>query len=196
MKYVSHQVKGGLMEKSIRFVAYVLGFLAVLSLVQTVTANKFEVLKERSGQFSNDIVSIKTIEKQLDCLAINIYREAGHEPFEGKVGVAQVTMNRVKDGRFGNDVCGVVYQKNVVMERVVCQFSWACDSVHKNRPVNKDAYNESYAVAKKVLLENFRLDVLKDALYYHATYVNPQWNLDKIGKIGQHIFYKQKEKRI
>jgi spore germination cell wall hydrolase CwlJ-like protein len=196
MKYVSHQVKGGLMEKSIRFVAYVLGFLAVLSLVQTVTANKFEVLKERSGQFSNDIVSIKTIEKQLDCLAINIYREAGHEPFEGKVGVAQVTMNRVKDGRFGNDVCGVVYQRNVVMEKVVCQFSWACDSVHRNRPINKEAYNESYAVAKKVLLENFRLDVLKDALYYHATYVNPQWNLDKIGKIGQHIFYKQKEKRI
>jgi hypothetical protein len=78
MKYVSHQVKGGLMEKSIRFVAYVLGFLAVLSLVQTVTANKFEVLKERSGQYSNDIVSIKTIEKQLDCLALNIYREAGH----------------------------------------------------------------------------------------------------------------------
>jgi spore germination cell wall hydrolase CwlJ-like protein len=196
MKYVSHQVKGGLMEKSIRFVAYVLGFLAVMSLVQTVTANKFEVLKERSGQFSNDIVSIKTIEKQLDCLAINIYREAGHEPFEGKVGVAQVTMNRVKDGRFGNDVCGVVYQRNVVMERVICQFSWACDSVHRNRPINKAAYNESYEVAKKVLLENFRLDVLKDALYYHAVYVNPQWNLDKIGKIGQHIFYKQKEKRI
>ena len=184
------------MEKSVRFIAYVLGFLAVMSLVQTVTANKFEVLKERSGQFSNDIVSIKTIEKQLDCLAINIYREAGHEPFEGKVGVAQVTMNRVKDGRFGNDVCGVVYQKNVVMERVVCQFSWYCDSTHRNRPINKDAYNESYAVAKKVLLENFRLDVLKDALYYHATYVNPQWKLEKIGKIGQHIFYKQKENRI
>jgi spore germination cell wall hydrolase CwlJ-like protein len=196
MKFVSHQVKGGLMEKSIRIIACILGLFAVMSLVQVVTANKFEVLKERSGQFSNDIVSIKTIEKQLDCLAINIYREAGHEPFEGKVGVAQVTMNRVKDGRFGNDVCGVVYQKNVVMERIVCQFSWACDSVHKNRPVNKEAYNESYAVAKKVLLENFRLDVLKDALYYHAAYVNPQWNLDKIGKIGQHIFYKQKEKRI
>jgi spore germination cell wall hydrolase CwlJ-like protein len=196
MKYVSHQVKGGLMEKSIRFVAYVLGFLAVLSLVQTVTANKFEVLKERSGQYSNDIVSIKTIEKQLDCLALNIYREAGHEPFEGKVGVAQVTMNRVKDGRFGNDVCGVVYQKNVVMEKVVCQFSWACNSVHRNRPINKEAYNESYAVAKKVLLENFRLDVFKDALYFHAVYINPQWNLDKIGKIGQHIFYKQKEGRL
>jgi spore germination cell wall hydrolase CwlJ-like protein len=189
-------MKGGLMEKSFKLVSYLIGLVAVVFLVQSITATKFAVLKERSGQFSNDIVSIKTIEKQLDCLAINIYREAGHEPFEGKVGVAQVTMNRVKDGRFGNDVCGVVYQRNVVMERIVCQFSWACDSVHRNRPVNKAAYNESYEVAKKVLLENFRLDVLKDALYYHAVYVNPQWNLDKIGKIGQHIFYKQKESRI
>jgi spore germination cell wall hydrolase CwlJ-like protein len=196
MEYISHQVKGGLMEKSFKFIACTLGFLAVMSLVQTVTANKFADLKERSGYYNKDIVSIKTIEKQLDCLAINVYREAGHEPFEGKVGVAQVTMNRVKDGRFGNDVCGVVYQKNVVMERVICQFSWACDSVHRNRPVNKAAYNESYEVAKKVLLENFRLDVLKDALYYHAVYVNPRWNLDKIGTIGQHIFYKQKESRI
>jgi spore germination cell wall hydrolase CwlJ-like protein len=78
------------------------------------------------------------------------------------------------------------------MEKVVCQFSWACDSAHKNRPINKEAYNESYEVAKKVLLEGFRLSILKDALYYHAAYVNPRWPLDKIGQIGQHIFYRQK----
>jgi spore germination cell wall hydrolase CwlJ-like protein len=140
---------------------------------------------------STDVVSIRDREKQLDCLAINIYREAGHEPFEGKVAVGQVTMNRVVDGRFGKDVCGVVYQKNVVMERVICQFSWACDSVHRNRPINKPAYTESYEVAKKVLLEGFRLDIMKKAMYYHADYVNPNWKLEKIGKIGRHIFYKE-----
>ncbi len=179
------------MEKSIKFISCLAGLLAVAFLVQTLTTQKFAVLKERNGYFSQDIVSIKTREKQLDCLAINIYREAGYEPFEGKVAVAQVTMNRVASGKFGDDVCGVVYRKNVIMEKVVCQFSWACDSVHRNRPVNKEAYNESYAVAKKVLLENFRLDILKDALYYHATYVNPRWQLEKIGQIGQHIFYRQ-----
>ena len=182
------------MEKSIKLVSYLVGFLAVAVLVQTITATKFSTLKEKGGYYSPDVVSIKVREQQLDCLAINIYREAGHEPFEGKVAVAQVTMNRVNDGRFGKDVCGVVYQKNVVMERVVCQFSWYCDSVHRNRPINKEAYNESYEVAKKVLLEGFKLDVLKDALYYHATYVNPQWPLQKIGQIGQHIFYKPKQK--
>jgi spore germination cell wall hydrolase CwlJ-like protein len=187
-------MKGGLMEKSIKLISYLVGFLAVAVLVQTITTTKFTTLKAKNGYSSPDVVSIKVREQQLDCLAINIYREAGHEPFEGKVAVAQVTMNRVKDGRFGKDVCGVVYQKNVIMEKVVCQFSWACDAVHKSRPVNIAAYNESYEVAKKVLLEGFQLSILKDALYYHATYVNPRWPLDKIGQIGQHIFYKPKEK--
>ncbi len=182
------------MEKSIKFLSYFAGFIAVFFLVQTITATKFSTLKEKNGYYSQDVVSIKTREKQLDCLAINIYREAGYEPFEGKVAVAQVVMNRVKAGEFGNDVCGVVYQKNVIMDKIVCQFSWYCDSTHKNRPVNKEVYNESYEVAKKVLLEDFRLSVLKDALYYHATYVNPRWQLEKIGQIGNHVFYKPKEK--
>jgi spore germination cell wall hydrolase CwlJ-like protein len=188
-------MKGGLMEKSFKFVSYFIGLVVVAMLVQNITATKFRTLKEKTGYFSQDIVSIQTREKQLDCLAINIYREAGYEPFEGKVAVAQVTMNRVTAGKFGSDVCGVVYQRNVFMEKVVCQFSWACDQVHRNKPIGKEAYNESYAVAKKVLLEGFRLDVLKDALYYHATYVNPRWPHEKIGQIGQHIFYKEKGTR-
>jgi N-acetylmuramoyl-L-alanine amidase len=182
------------MEKSIKLAPYLVGFLAVVFLVQGITTTKFATLKEKNGYYSQDVISIKVREQQLDCLALNIYREAGYESFEGKVAVGQVTMNRVVDGRFGKDVCGVVYQKNVVMDRVVCQFSWYCDSTHRSRPVNKEAYNESYEVAKKVLLEGFRLSVLKDAMYYHATYVNPRWPHEKIGQIGQHIFYKPKEK--
>ncbi len=184
------------MEKSFRIISCILGFMAVAFLVQNLTEKKFAGLKESAGVYSNDIVSIKTRERQLECLALNIYREAGYEPFEGKVAVAQVTMNRVADGRFGKDVCGVVYQKNIVMEKVVCQFSWACDAVHKNRPIGKEAYNESYEVAKKVLLEGFRLSILKDAMYYHATYINPRWPHEKIGNIGQHIFYREKARRI
>jgi spore germination cell wall hydrolase CwlJ-like protein len=196
MKYVSHQVKGGLMEKSFKFLTFITGFIAVVFLVNAVTETKFSKLKEKNGYHNPDIVSIKTRERQLDCLAINIYREAGNQSFEGKVAVAQVTMNRVADGRFGDDVCGVVYQKNVVMDRVVCQFSWYCDSTHRNRPINKETYNESYEVAKKVLLEDFRLSVLKDALYFHATYVSPRWPHEKIGQIGQHIFYRQKDRKV
>ena len=132
------------------------------------------------------------VEERLTCLALNIYREAGHEPFEGKVAVAQVTLNRVEHPNFPKDVCAVVYQKNKFMEKVVCQFSWYCDNTHRARPINKAAYQESYEVAKKVMLEGFRLEGLKSALYYHADYVNPSWNLVKLTKIGRHIFYTER----
>jgi spore germination cell wall hydrolase CwlJ-like protein len=193
MKLVSHQVKGGLMEKLFRFTAFIIGLVVVVMLVQSITQTKMAKLREGQMLSSPDIVSIKTRERQLECLAMNIYREAGHENFEGKVAVAQVTMNRAAHPSFPKDVCAVVFQKSVVIDRVICQFSWYCDTAHKARPVNPKAYDESMAVAKKVLLEGFRLDVMKEALYYHANYVNPSWPLEKIGSIGNHIFYKGKK---
>jgi len=180
------------MEKLFKFTAYIIGLFVVATLVQSITQTKMEKLREGQMLSSPDIVSIKTRERQLECLAMNIYREAGHENFEGKVAVAQVTMNRAAHPSFPKDVCAVVFQKSVVIDKVICQFSWYCDTAHKARPVNQSAYNESMAVAKKVLLEGFRLDVMKEALYYHANYVNPRWNLEKIGSIGNHIFYKGK----
>jgi spore germination cell wall hydrolase CwlJ-like protein len=181
------------MEKLFRFAAYILGLVVVVMLVQSITQTKMEKLRESQMLSSPDIVSIKTRERQLECLAMNIYREAGHENFGGKVAVAQVTMNRASHPSFPKDVCAVVFQKSVVIDKVICQFSWYCDTAHKARPINQSAYNESMAVAKKVLLEGFRLDVMKEALYYHANYVNPRWNLEKIGSIGNHIFYKGKK---
>ena len=134
-------------------------------------------------------------DRELQCLAINIYREAGYEPFEGKVAVAQVTMNRVSSEDFPNDVCQVVYQKRTVFSRTVCQFSWYCDAAHRDRAINHKAYQESYEVAQRVLLENYRLPGLTDALYYHADYVRPGWDRtkDKIAKIGTHIFYSPRD---
>ena len=58
--------------------------------------------------------------------------------------------------------------------------------------VHKPMWQESELVAKKVLLENFRLPSMKNALYYHADYVNPNWRLPKIDQIGRHIFYGEK----
>jgi spore germination cell wall hydrolase CwlJ-like protein len=55
--------------------------------------------------------------------------------------------------------------------------------------MNQAAYDESMSVAKKVLLEDFRLPSLKNALYYHAAYIDPKWNRKRVAKIGQHIFY-------
>jgi spore germination cell wall hydrolase CwlJ-like protein len=177
-----------MMDKVLKPVALLVGLYFVISTVHSLTSTKFQTLRlqQYSGTSS---VTAEVRERQLGCLATNIYREAGNEPFEGKVAVAQVTLNRTENPNFPKDVCGVVYDKTVVMKRVVCQFSWHCDAATKSRPINKEAYAESYEVAKKVLLEGFRLSSMEDALYYHADYINPRWGKEKVGKIGHHIFY-------
>lgn len=57
----------------------------------------------------------KEVGKQsdLDCLARNIYHEAGGESIEGKVAVGLVTINRSNSGRFPDTICGVVNQRTV-----------------------------------------------------------------------------------
>lgn len=167
-----------------------LAFMLVMSVLWTVTTAKLETLENGSEVYRQGFVSAADRTKQLECLTKNIYHEAATEPFEGKVAVAQVTMNRVEDGRFGNGVCGVVYQKNVIYEKVICQFSWACMPGIGAKPIYSGLYKESEEVAKKVLLENFRLPSMKEAMYYHADYVNPRWGKPKITQIGRHIFYK------
>jgi len=135
-------------------------------------------------------VTAKVRERQLACLAKNIYYEAGNQPFEGKVAVAQVTLNRTESGQYPEDICQTIYQKNIVYEKVLCQFSWVCDRALLTRPMHNANYNESMEVAKKVLLEGFRLPSLKEAMYFHGDYINPGWKRERIAKIGNHIFYK------
>ena len=104
------------LKPSIMLVLFVLAVFAI----QSVTAKKLVALRDMQIVTSSDVVSIRDRERQLDCLAKNIYHEAASEPFEGKVAVAQVTMNRAESGKFPRDVCGVVYQKNVIYEKVIC----------------------------------------------------------------------------
>ena len=176
-----------------KVVVGIAGFALCVSMAVTVTKGKMEHLREANNMVSANYVTTATRERQLACLAKNIYHEAGYESFEGKVAVAQVTINRANSGEFPNDICGVIYQKSVIYSRVICQFSWYCETPSAMKPINSDAYNESMAVAKKVLLENFRLDGLRNAMYYHADYINPGWGKEKVAHIGHHIFYSSRK---
>jgi spore germination cell wall hydrolase CwlJ-like protein len=183
------------METTIKTFNKLLGLLLLAFIVNAITNWKLESTGNESllevTKKTKSYVSAGNVDRTLDCLAMNVYKEAGGEPFEGKVAVAQVTLNRVDHPAFPKDVCAVVYQKNMIMEKVVCQFSWYCEAHNTKKPKDK-IYEESYAVAKKVLLEGFRLDSLQDALYFHAVHVNPRWPHEKITKIGNHIFYRSR----
>lgn len=122
--------------------------------------------------------------KDEECLARNIYYEAGNESEEGKAAVAIVTINRVKDSRFGNSICGVVNQRTVFVHQEtltktemvqtgwfgrpeavthkeirlqqvpVCQFSWVCHFMRK--PTTTDErWEESQRIAHEILNEGY-----------------------------------------
>lgn len=138
----------------------------------------------------------KEAQKQVTCLAENIYFEAGKEPTEGKIAVAFVTINRVQSGNYAESICDVVYQKS----GKTCQFSWYCEkTITDKRLTIRDTslYNEILDLATNVLVNFERMnDVTNGATYYHADYVNPRWKLDKETQIGRHIFYKSKKDSI
>ena len=131
-------------------------------------------------------------QKQVTCLAENIYFEAGHEPLDGKKAVAFVTFNRVQSG-YADDVCGVVKQKT----GQTCQFSWYCDATFTSRSLtikHTPLYNDILELSTNLFLNFEKMtDVTNGATYYHADYINPGWvKLQKEKQIGRHIFYKSK----
>ena len=141
------------------------------------------------SQEIKDLVSEQQVSenfnKELACLTKNIYYEAAQESYEGKLAVAQVTLNRANDPNFPSTICGVVYQRTLG----TCQFSWTC---LKNLAIqNKYAWEESEMVARKALTEPVLHDIIakNNVLYYHAVYVNPGWKGRVITKIGNHVFY-------
>ena len=50
-------------------------------------------------------------EADVRLLAALIYCEAGNQPYDGKVAVGAVVMNRIASGRFPNTLEGVIYQR-------------------------------------------------------------------------------------
>ena len=99
--------------------------------------------------------------KEAVCLARNIYHEARGESDRGQAAVAAVTMNRVEDLRWPDEICDVVYQER--------QFSWT------NRdtgalPRDWSAYEKAMLIAIATISGDTP-DPTKGAQYFHGTYI-------------------------
>ena len=142
-------------------------------------------LSAQEQTFSYEKLVAQDLGKQVLCMAKNLYYEAAMEPYEGKLAVAQVTMNRANSSKFPSTICEVVYQKT----GSTYQFTWVGEKVSEIR--NKYAWEECLIVARKALTEAKLHDTIyrTQAMYYHNTSVNPAWKLKYVAKIGNHLFY-------
>lgn len=122
------------------------------------------------------------VESELTCLQHIGYHEARDQGYHGMVAVMLVAKNRVLDPRFPDTYCEVMLQPK--------QFSFV-DLVETKTMYEEDVRRKAYEAAYSVYYSG-RYRYLDNALYYHADYVRPNWNYDKLERItqlGDHIFY-------
>jgi spore germination cell wall hydrolase CwlJ-like protein len=172
--------------------------IALCLLTVTLT---FDQLVESNNVVEEPKVAKIVDPKQLNCLAKNIFYEAGSEPLSGQAAVARVVMNRIAHG-FGKNPCAVVYQVTQVDKLIddeihkvkLCQFSWVCEG--KGEPnKNNPKYKQAEQVAYDVLAYDAYTEVLpKSALFFHNLTVDPLWPYKQVAKIGNHIFYSRAKK--
>ncbi|MGH6736410.1 MAG: cell wall hydrolase [Methyloceanibacter sp.] len=132
-------------------------------------------------------------ERERRCLATAIYFEARGEPVRGQIAVGQVILNRVRSPLFPETICGVVYQGQM---HPGCQFSFTCDGKTDN-PSNKVQWALAQDLAKQIMSGEQWLPEVGYSTFYHANYVSPYWvrGMNKIDKIGRHIFYKKRNEQ-
>lgn len=126
------------------------------------------------------------------CLALNMFFEARNEGPVAQMLVAEVTINRVNDSRFPDDICSVVWQDK--------QFSWThdgkSDNPEKMSYLDRQAWDQTKRLAQE-LYDNPNLLPPTGATHYHATYVMPYWassaKMFKVARHGSHVFYTWKK---
>jgi spore germination cell wall hydrolase CwlJ-like protein len=118
---------------------------------------------------------------EVECLASAMWHEAGNQSEEGQIAVAEVVLSRKASRSYPKNACSVIAQKN--------QFSFVRNGYIPPVPAHKKA--KILTLAKKVIKGELESSV-KGAMSFHAVYVKPHWNLPVAGRIGDHIFYRNK----
>jgi N-acetylmuramoyl-L-alanine amidase len=114
----------------------------------------------------------------LDLLSRLVEAEAGGEPYEGKIAVAETVMNRVASNIFPNTIQGVIYEPH--------QFSPV-----SNGMIYRPASNDSIRAAKEVL-STYTADPNGTLYYYAPSKTSNNWIRTRqvVKQIGNQVFSK------
>ncbi len=130
-----------------------------------------------------DMPVVEELTAEMRCLAQAVYFEARGEPLAGQLAVARVVVNRATSGLYPPDYCAVVTQRS--------QFSFVRRGRIPEADETSPAWLRAKAIAQIAHQDLWQSDA-RDALYFHAAYVNPSWARRKtqLARIDTHIFYR------
>lgn len=156
------------------FLMYGVLCLAVCAVLIIYAANQGQPPQEQAPpEERKPRLTIK--DNELDLLARAVHAEAKGEPYEGKVAVAAVILNRVEHPEFPNTIAGVIYEPlafQVVANGTI------------NQPPDEVARQAAYDALHGV-------DPSNGALYfYNPAKTQNRWIRSRpvLKQIGRHIF--------
>lgn len=122
--------------------------------------------------------SLRVTDKDVSLMAQVVYAESNSEPFEGKIGVASVILNRLRHPQFPKTVDGVIRQDGAF-------------SCLKDGKIDVVPDESSYEAVKEALKGN---DPTSKALFfYNPKIATSKWmfNIPKenVKSIGNHVFF-------
>ena len=130
---------------------------------------------------------ISATKEDIENLMRIVQAEAGGEDKKGKLLVANVVINRVKNAKFPNNITDVIFQK----KKNVTQFSPVSNGAIYNVKISEDTKDAVYRAL-------YGEDVSEGALFFMARqYANPEneaWfdnNLTYLFSYGGHDFFKR-----
>ena len=121
------------------------------------------------------------LELDVNCYAQAVYHEVNTRSLEEKVGVINVIRNRLRTGRWGRDVCSVVYARG--------QFIGVTDESHLE--VNARAYLETKLLVLDTVVFNKYANPVGKSLHFHDDSIKSMghaWG-KKMVKIKRMTFY-------
>ncbi|KHF41654.1 cell wall hydrolase [Halalkalibacter okhensis] len=142
---------------------------------QHIQLHKKEQALEQTKEIRSDNTNDLS-EKELDLLARIVRAEAQTEPFEGKVAVADVVLNRMESKQFPDTIKEVIYEPG--------QFEPVA-----NGQIDKPADEESIEAVDAALTD--MRDITEDSLFFYNPDIATNRWLDTRQTavvIGQHVF--------
>ena len=125
-------------------------------------------------------MDMAALEMEVTCYATAAYHE-GSNKYE-RIAIINTIRNRLKSGRWGNTVCGVVYADN--------QFVGVWDETHQK--VDEKTYLETKLLVLDTVVFNKYANPVADALYFHDDSLKEKikwFGKMRKAKIGHMVFY-------
>ncbi len=150
----------------------------VINIANQITVIDDMMINEKKEEKKEEkLPIINYTEEEFNLLCRLIEAEAKGESYQGKIAVANVVINRVKDSRFPNTITNVIYAPR--------QFSPVSNGAIYNTPSEDSVNAVTAALYGEVQPE------AKDAIYFWAKYVKKSnwiWTRQLTGIIGNHCF--------